>query len=57
VHAIRQDERAGDVIINFMLFLGWGGHTCELPTLSGRLPLSAAVFSKIFLKIRGIFTN
>jgi hypothetical protein len=27
------------------------------PTFSERLPLSAAIFSKIFLKIRGIFTN
>jgi hypothetical protein len=27
------------------------------PTFSGRLPLSAAILSKIFLKIRGIFTN
>jgi hypothetical protein len=27
------------------------------PTLSGRLPLSASKLPKIFLKIRGIFTN
>jgi hypothetical protein len=27
------------------------------PTFRGRLPISAAVFSKIFLEIRGIFTN
>jgi hypothetical protein len=27
------------------------------PTVSGRLPLSATIVSKIFLKIKGIFTN